>query len=88
MTEFEKEKASIAAFAMEVLEEGGTSLIYLDDLHSMYNSWRLVSKMPPTKLSVRSFGRALPNKYERRFMNRGRNGRGPARALLGVAVRH
>ncbi len=60
---------------------------YLVDLLAAYRGWRGVNQLGGSKLSVSSFARALPEKFNRKLMNRGRCGKNPARAVIGVVLK-
>lgn len=84
---FLDEKPMILQFMSERTAEKPDGFAYIVDLMGAYRGWRQVCQLGSSKLSVCSFARALPDKYERKLMNRGRSEKGPARALLGLVLK-
>ena len=83
------EKPMIQQFMAERTGEKKDGHAYLCDLVAAYRGWRRLNHMGWSKLSVTSFGRAMPKKYARKLLNRGRTaiGKNPARAIMGLVLK-
>lgn len=84
---FLKEKPLILQFLSERTRPDEKGYVYVMDLVAAYRGWRKVHLLGNSKLSSTSFARALPEQYARKLLNRGREGAGPARAVLGLVLK-
>jgi hypothetical protein len=71
-------------FQRTALSTSQEKFIYIQELFQEYKKWFKKTEPGSSKISLISFSRAIPKRYKRKLMNRGRGSKNPARAILGI----